>query len=429
MNYQDNQIEKPHWTTKFLWWCAGADNNLLAVSPMQDRVKYAGIGGIVLCTGLLASFSGGYAFLTIFGPKGNAINPPEIGLFTWLITIVFGIIWGLIIFNLDRFIVSSTGKGDGTDSITWKEVGQAFPRIIIALILGIAISKPLEIRILKSEIDIKVNEYQRKAEADLNKLTDSVYIQKQKTIENQKAEYEEKLAKYETELKVYSDQIDILTTRAQAEEDGSTGRRGTGKVSDRFRLDIENKKIEKNKFIELKRVDIENWRKQLDLANIQIKKDIEELNAFKKENKRSAEQSDGLLRRIQIGDEISGMVKYVILFVLLSIEMGPIFFKMMMTKGVYDFMVENNNHKRNVENGIYREDFAYEGKDGLIHLEKYRFLEVENAKLEKEQKMKSLAILNQETIIGWEKIKSEAIKKDPSKFFTEGDESIRQNNA
>ena len=101
----------------------------------------------------------------------------------------------------------------------------------------------------------------------------------------------------------------------------------------------------------------------------------------------------------------------------------------MMTKGVYDFMVENNNHKRNVENGIYREDFVYEGKDGLIHLEKYRFLDVENAKLEKEQKMKSQAKLNQETIIEWEKMKSEAIKKDPSKFFTEGDESIRQNNA
>jgi hypothetical protein len=41
-------------------------------APMQDRVKYAGIGGIVFCTGLLAAVSGGYAFHTIFGPKGDA---------------------------------------------------------------------------------------------------------------------------------------------------------------------------------------------------------------------------------------------------------------------------------------------------------------------------------------------------------------------
>ena len=43
--------------TKLLWWCAGADHVLLNISPMKDRVKYAGIGGIVLCTGLLAAFS------------------------------------------------------------------------------------------------------------------------------------------------------------------------------------------------------------------------------------------------------------------------------------------------------------------------------------------------------------------------------------
>jgi hypothetical protein len=65
-------------------------------------------------------------------------------------SLIFGIVWGLIIFNLDRFIVSSTGKGDGTDKITWREVGQALPRIIIALILGFAISAPLEIKILES---------------------------------------------------------------------------------------------------------------------------------------------------------------------------------------------------------------------------------------------------------------------------------------
>ena len=61
-----------HWTTKFLWWSAGADPYFMSKAPMQDRVKYAGIGGIVFCTGLLAAVSGGYAFHTIFGPKGDA---------------------------------------------------------------------------------------------------------------------------------------------------------------------------------------------------------------------------------------------------------------------------------------------------------------------------------------------------------------------
>ena len=411
MNYQDNQIEKPHWTTKFLWWCAGADNNLLAVSPMQDRVKYAGIGGIVFCTGLLAAVSGGYAFHTIFGPKGNATDTSLLtSISVKIMTGIFAVVWGLIIFNLDRFIVSSTGKGDGTDSITWKEVGQALPRIIIALILGFAISAPLEIRILESEINSELSKFQSSYATKLNIQTDSV------------------LAKYEIELKVYSDQVDDLVARQQSEMQDKRAY-GFGPVAKKMQADIDTKRSERNKFIDQKRGDIDGWRKQLEFVNGEINKEADELRNAYKQNEVISHGYDGLLKRIEISHEIGGMVPWIILAVFLCIEMGPIFFKMMMTKGVYDFMVENNNHKRNVENGIYREDFVYEGKDGLIHLEKYRFLDVENAKLEKEQKMKSQAKLNQETIIEWEKMKSEAIKKDPSKFFTEGDESIRQNNA
>ncbi len=429
MNYQDNQIEKPHWTTKFLWWCAGADNNLLAVSPMQDRVKYAGIGGIVFCTGLLAAVSGGYAFHTIFGPKGNATDTSLLtSISVKIMTGIFAVVWGLIIFNLDRFIVSSTGKGDGTDSITWKEVGQALPRIIIALILGFAISAPLEIRILESEINSELSKFQSSYATKLNIQTDSVFVQKRKGLEIKKVEYEEKLAKYEIELKVYSDQVDDLVARQQSEMQDKRAY-GFGPVAKKMQADIDTKRSERNKFIDQKRGDIDGWRKQLEFVNGEINKESDELRNAYKQNEVISHGYDGLLKRIEISHEIGGMVPWIILAVFLCIEMGPIFFKMMMTKGVYDFMVENNNHKRNVENGIYREDFVYEGKDGLIHLEKYRFLDVENAKLEKEQKMKSQAKLNQETIIEWEKIKSEAIKKDPSKFFTEGDESIRQNNA
>jgi hypothetical protein len=115
-----------HWITKKLWWCAGADEYFLMKSPKQDRVKYAGIGGIVLCTGLLAAVSGGFAFHTIFGPKGDAIDDSLIASTGHMIGVsVFAIVWGLIIFNLDRFIISSTGKGDGSDSITGKEWLQA----------------------------------------------------------------------------------------------------------------------------------------------------------------------------------------------------------------------------------------------------------------------------------------------------------------
>jgi hypothetical protein len=408
---------------------AGADPYFMEKSPMQDRVKYAGIGGIVFCTGLLAAVSGGYAFQTIFGPKGDANDYSLTASITVKIfTFIFAIVWGTIIFNLDRFIVSSTGKGDGTDSITWKEIGQAIPRIIIALILGFAISSPLEIRILESEINAELSKYQEKYTQELNKETDSTFKTKRLDLEKEKAEYEAKKAEYETSISMYDKQIDELVQRQQSEMQDKRAY-GFGPVAKKMLTDIETKRAEKDKFIDLKKSEVAAWQKQLDFDNDQLNQLSDDLRKAQKNNDKIAHGYDGLLKRIQISHEIGGLVPWVILLVFLCIEMGPIFFKMMMTKGVYDFMVENYNNKRNVENGIYREDHIYEGSKGLIHMEKWRFLDVELSKLEKQKKVQSQEKINDEIVKQWEDKKIADVKANPTKFFTEGDESVKQNNA
>lgn len=426
---KDMYPKGPHWTTKFLWWSAGADPYFMRMAPMQDRVKYAGIGGIVFCTGLLAAVSGGYAFHTIFGPKGDANDyslTTTIGI--KIATVIFMLVWGLIIFNLDRFIVSSTGKGDGTDSITWKEVGQALPRIVIALILGFAISSPLEIRILESEINAELSKYQEKYTQELNRETDSTFKTKRLDLEKEKAEYEGKKAEYEKSISLYDQQIDELVQRQQAEMQDKRAY-GFGPVAKKMQSDIETKRAEKDKFIELKKSEVAAWQKQLDFDNDQLNKLSDDLRKAQKNNEKIAHGYDGLLKRIQISHEIGGLVPWVILLVFLCIEMGPIFFKMMMTKGVYDFMVENYKEKRNVENGIYREDHIYEGSKGLIHMEKWRFLDVELSKLEKQKKVQSQEKINDEIVKQWEDKKIADVKANPTKYFTEGDESVKQNNA
>jgi hypothetical protein len=426
---KDKYPKGPHWTTKFLWWSAGADPYFMNMAPMQDRVKYAGIGGIVFCTGLLAAVSGGYAFNTIFGPKGDANDYSLTASITVKVfTFIFAIVWGTIIFNLDRFIVSSTGKGDGTDSITLKEVGQAIPRIIIALILGFAISSPLEIRILESEINSELSKFQSEYAQELNVATDSLFKIKRLGLEKEKAEYEGKKTEYETSISLYDQQIDELVQRQQSEMQDKRAY-GFGPVAKKMQADIETKRVEKDKFIELKKSEVAAWQKQLDFDNDQLNKLSDDLRKSYKENDKKAHGYDGLLKRIQISHEIGGLVPWVILLVFLCIEMGPIFFKMMMTKGVYDFMVENYNNKRNVENGIYREDHIYEGSKGLIHMEKWRFLDVELSKLEKQKKVQAQEKINDEIIQQWEGKKIADVKTDPMKYITEGDESVKQNNA
>jgi hypothetical protein len=429
MESSNYSLKKPNRITEFLWWCAGADPYFMRLAPMQDRVKYAGIGGIVLCTGLLAGVSGAFAFHTIFGPKGDANDyslTASIGM--QIATMIFAVVWGLVIFNLDRFIISSTGKGDGTDAITWKEFGQALPRIIIALILGFAISSPLEIKILESEINSELSKFQAEYAEDLNKQTDLLFKQKRTGLEKDKAEYEGKVAEYEKGLTTFDTGIDELVSKQQAEMQDKRAY-GFGPVAQKMQNDIETKRGEKDKYVNEKRTSVESWRKQLDQVNTKINTLADDLRIEYKENEQKAHGYDGLLKRIQISHEIGGMVPWLILMVFLCIEMGPIFFKMMMTKGVYDFMVENYNHRRNVENGIYREDYIYEGKNGVIHMEKWRYLEVESAKLEKEEKTKKQDEINTTIINKWGESKKQDVAINPQKYFTEGDESAVNNNA
>jgi hypothetical protein len=425
----DYSLNPPSWVTRFLWWCAGADNYFLNLSPKQDRVKYAGIGGIVLCTGVLAAFSGGFAFHTIFGPKGDAM---EISGMTTFIDIVgsaiFGICWGLIIFNLDRFIISSTGKGDGTDVITGKEMLQALPRIIIALILGFAISAPLEIKILESEINAELQKFQESYVQDLNKETDKVANQQKAVLEKRKTEYEFKLSVYQKELKVYDDAIDNLVSIQQNEMQDKRAY-GFGPVAKKMQSDIDNKKVEKDKFLKDKEKEVKALNDQLTKVNFEIDNYESDLRKAYAKNKEVAGGYSGLLKRIQISHEIGGWIPWIILLVFLSIETGPIFFKMMMNKGVYDFLVENHNKRREVENGIWKEDFAFEGKDGIIHMEKWHFMEMDNAKVEKMNKLDAQKNISEKAIEEWEKKKLNDLAKNPQDFYTEGSRSTIDNNA
>jgi hypothetical protein len=148
------QLPKSSSVMRFLWKCAGGDRYLLERATYSDQIKYMCLGGIVFATGALAGIAGGYAFYTIFEPRGSAIENP-IDMQTVFTAIFFGIIWGLMIFNIDRFIVTSTGKGDGTEAITMGELKSALPRILMGMIIAMTISKPVEIG---CQIDIKLRE-------------------------------------------------------------------------------------------------------------------------------------------------------------------------------------------------------------------------------------------------------------------------------
>jgi hypothetical protein len=150
--------------SRFFWFCSGTHLGILEKHPTEHN-KYIGIGATIFFTGLFAALSGGYAMYFVF--KGSD--------FAWLFSLFFGIIWGLAIFNMDRYIVSSINKNATTN----KQIWQATPRILLAIMIGIVISRPLELKIFDKEIKERLNisylNGQRSKIDTLNKAFDKKY--------------------------------------------------------------------------------------------------------------------------------------------------------------------------------------------------------------------------------------------------------------
>lgn len=130
--------------TKFLWWCSGAHQKLLKEYP-SEHSKHSGLGGVILATFILAALAAGYAMYTVFENV--------------LIAFAFAVIWGLIIFNFDRFLVSTMRKYGISRK---KQIWMAVPRIVLALLIGLTIARPLEMKIFDKEIETKMVENMHK---------------------------------------------------------------------------------------------------------------------------------------------------------------------------------------------------------------------------------------------------------------------------
>ncbi|MBT7622914.1 MAG: DUF4407 domain-containing protein [Flavobacteriaceae bacterium] len=436
-DYLDNV--KPSRFTKFLWWCCGADSKILVKATNYDRVKYAGIGGIVFVCGALATLSGGLAFQAAFGSKSygadkieinNAITESssfiseylpflaDISLFN-VANILFALIWGLMIFNIDRFIVSSTGKGDGTDNITLKEFGQATPRLIIALIIAITMSKPLEIKVFESEINAELEKEQREYVAELNESTEAKFNEEYKKLEEKRKPLD--LRKTEIGKTLEERRLEIVELRdeLQFEIQGRTrsGVSGFGPAARQIEANIATAETE----LEFLRASLTEEQATIDKELFDVKTQFNSFDSRRAkerlDNEKMAKGLDGLLKRIEIGDEVAGIIAYFLMLLLICIEVGPIFFKLMMNKGPYDYMEQNLKYKIQAYNGIVIEgEFYADGKEGKW-VDKLRYIEVESeSKLTKKRNQDQLEVNEKITELSKKKAIDD-VSKNPEKYI------------
>jgi len=389
------QLPKAGTIMKFLWQCAGGDRYLLERATYSDQIKYMCLGGIVFATGALAGIAGGYAFYTIFEPRGSAIDNP-VHLQTICIALFFGIVWGLMIFNIDRFIVTSTGKGDGTEAITIGELKSALPRILMGMIIAMTISKPVEIRMFKTEIDIKLREKQLEQQAEYQKKVDKTYADREKLLTAEFGDIAKDRNALNERIKVAEQ---AYTDNLMGKAKGIVG--GNGPLSKALKSQLDDLTNQLTTF------DNQNGK---DLAELNKRKDFLRIEKDKarSDNTKIANGLDGLLERIKIAHEVAGFwISLFITLLFMAIELTPIFFKLMLTKTTYDYLAENRDELIKAEYGIEVKYDYYKDKQGV---EKHLVINHEAEKMIFE-KMKVTEIQKELTEYAVKKYKEREMKK------------------
>jgi hypothetical protein len=318
----------------FFLFCSGANPEVLGMKGCHvEQGKYAGIGATIFFTAVLASLSGGYAMFRVFGDVKLASS--------------FGVLWGLIIFNLDRFIVSSVRKKRRPANTPllrrvalWPgELMKALPRLTLAVFISVIITRPLELRLFQKELE--------------GQLTRDLTAERTGVEEDIKKEYAG-LETLETETnnlkerrKTLEDEINQRVKAMRGELNGWAGtlHSGPGPIYGQRSAEVDEAKA------------------ALDIFNKQyaatITADEDELKRWKKErDDKIAEakgkvdpQMGGLLKQLEALSTLTSerpAVYWVSLFIMLlfiSLETAPILVKLFSSRGPYDDYLDAIEHK------------------------------------------------------------------------------------
>lgn len=421
MNNTYYKSPESSWLMRQFWKAAGADRYLLERSTYSDQIKYFCLGGIVVATGVMAGLAGGYAIYTIFEPKGDALDgmltatalktgkhaEDLIHFPTLCISLVFGIVWGLIIYNIDRFIVTSTGKGDGTEIITRQEIKSAIPRIIMGMIIALTISKPIEIRMFKSEIDARISVLQQNYQDQLDEKTN-------KSIDTKILPFKKESDSLKTAIE--SQRLDIKGQRRRLEDEAAgllpPSPPGRGPAWQDKKENLDKMESEYKIMKETAETRIAALKEDIDRYEIKRKEEFQS-------NIRKKYSLDGLLLRLKLAHEIAGFwISLFITLLFMVIELTPIFFKMMLIKSPYDFMDDNVKELAKAEIGIEIEYDVYPDREGA---DKHKVTNHPAEIMRRERKSILLAQeeLNQRIIESWKKRKLEDIDRNPEKYVDE----------
>ncbi|MBU0940960.1 MAG: DUF4407 domain-containing protein [Bacteroidetes bacterium] len=296
---------------QFFILCSGADKDILENCSEGEQTKFVGIGATVFFTAVMAFVASAYALFTVFDSPYPAV--------------AFGLVWSLLIFNLDRFIVSTIRKRDKKTN----EFLQATPRIILAVIIAIVISKPLEIKIFEKEINTVLLK-EKNAMALANKKEVATFFKSD--LDKNKTD----VAALKAEITNKEKEVNTLYETYITEAEGTAGTKklGRGPV---FKEKIAKHDLAKKELDSLQKNNLAKIA-DLDKTAASLQTDLDKKVS---ETQPIIDGFDGLMARINALNKLPWASSFFIMLLFLAIETSPIIAKLLSPKGEYDFKLED----------------------------------------------------------------------------------------
>jgi hypothetical protein len=310
--------------------CSGATREILyAPSCLTEVNKYAMLGAILCFTAVFAALSGGYAAYTAF-------RDPTVAT-------ALGLLWGLFIFTLDRLIISGIRKQHHEPSDPWsvwlskslRDLLQAFPRLLLAVLLSLVIATPLELKLFEREIQWSMaQDFQARAiEAE------QLAAEEFPDIEDLRTRNQQLLQVLQTKEK----RRDTLRDQALAEAEGLGGTRlrGKGPVYAARRAEFESYQQELEAFRQQVTTEMATNTAQMTRLEVQKQQRLAVVKTV-------AEQAHGLLARLHALHHLArdrdnpalGWTILLIFFIFLTVETAPVLTKVIARYGPYDTVLE-----------------------------------------------------------------------------------------
>lgn len=137
----------------FLLWLAGVDASILAIIDLKSETnKYKIIGFQILLASFLAFVSSYYLFYLVIGGHG--------------ISTFLAMIWSIVFFSIYRFMMVSTSINFVKISIINFLTVNVF-RLVLASLIALTVSVPMELAIFKPEIENQINEFNQSIFSDI----------------------------------------------------------------------------------------------------------------------------------------------------------------------------------------------------------------------------------------------------------------------